>query len=335
VVSLVHHGRPVVLLATGRRAGPGSPPIAAGSRFNLGSASKMFTAVAVAQLIDTGKVALDDPVGKFVPGLTAEASAVTVRQLLTHTSGLGDFFAPQNMAAMMRARTASDLLPLVADQKPAFPPGTRFAYSNTGFALLGIVVERVSGQTYAEYLRTRVFAPAGMKDTGRDPEPLACLAVGMTAHQPGMSPGQPAPPGPLHPAPGATHGFGSPAGGLYSTAGDMQLFFTALAAHRLASPWITAGLTAPQFTVEPAGEGKPARSYGYGFGTGVFEGHRWFGHNGGSLGVNAEAAAFPDDGWTAVVLSNRDPPAATRLFRYARALILHSGALGACPPLAD
>ena len=153
VISVSHHGAPVVLVAKGVLAGPGSAAITEATRFNLASMGKMFTAVATAQLVDAGKIGWDDPIGKYVTGLTPEASAVTVRQLLTHSSGLGDFFRPQNMQAMLAAKTASDLLPLIAGDKPSFAPGSQFAYSNSGFALLGILVERVSGQTYGDYLR--------------------------------------------------------------------------------------------------------------------------------------------------------------------------------------
>lgn len=331
IVSIARRGRPAALLAFGLAAGEESPAIAGHMRFNLASASKMFTAVAVAQLIDSGKIRLDDPIGRFVEGLAPENAAVTIRQLLTHSSGLGNFFAPQNFAAMMRARTAGDLLPLVASDKPAFPPGSRFAYSNSGFALLGIMIERVSGQSYGDYLRDHVFAPAGMRESGLDPKPLATLAVGMTAAVPGQGarpgavrtgPAAPPKPGPLHPAPGATEGFGSPAGGLFGTAADIQRFLNALAEYRLASPAMTEAMTSPQVESAPPTAAAPAPSYGYGFGVGAFEGHRWFGHNGGTLGANVEVAAFPDDGWSIVILSNRDPPAATDLFRYARDLIM-------------
>ncbi|HEX8620672.1 MAG TPA: serine hydrolase domain-containing protein [Allosphingosinicella sp.] len=338
IVSIAKRGRAADLLAFGRTAGEGSPAIAAETRFNLASASKMFTAVAVAQLVDSGKVRLDDPIGRFVEGLTPEAAAVTIRQLLTHSSGLGNFFAPQNLAAMMRARTASDLLPLIASDKPAFPPGSRVSYSNSGFALLGVMIERMSGRSYGDYLRDRVFKPAGMRSTGLDPKPLATLAVGMTSARPGQGPrpggARPGPaagsPGPLHPAPGATEGFGSPAGGLFGTAGDMHRFLRAVSDHRLASPAMTSAMTSAQVEVAPAGPAGPALAYGLGFGVGAFEGHRWFGHNGGNLGANVEVAAFPDDGWSIVILANRDPPAATELFRYARALIA-SPRPGDCP----
>ena len=361
VISLAHNGAPSVVISNGVRSGPGSPPISGETRFNLGSASKMFTAVAVAQLVDAGRLAWTDPVGRYVTGLTPEASAVTVQQLVTHTSGLGDFFQPQNMAAMMRARTASDLLPLIAGEVPAFAPGSRFAYSNSGFALLGILIERVTHQSYGDYLREHIFRPAGMQHSGLDPRPLETLAVGMTAmgtspegdHGPllvapppkggrgpggagGMvligpggahvSPGS----GRLRPAPGSTEGYGSPAGGLFSTAADMQSFFRALAANRLTFAQSTAALTSPQVVAAPAAQGQPARTYGYGFGTGSVAGHRWFGHNGGTLGANTELTVFPDDQWAVVVTSNRDPPSGTQMFRYVRDLLLHPQTLATC-----
>jgi len=360
VIAATRRGAPIAFLARGRLAGDDSAAIDARTRFNLGSASKMFTAVAVGQLIDAGKVRLDDAIGTFVKGLTPEASAVTVRQLLTHSSGLGDFFAPQNMAAMMKARTASDILPLIADDKPAFAPGSRFAYSNSGFALLGILVERVSGLSYGDYLARHVFAPAGMTDTSLDPKPLATLAVGMTAHQPGVAPtGSPGGPGlvligpdgramtpgaradapdavaptekpALHPAPGAVEGYGSPAGGLFSTAIDMQRFAQALLGNRLTRAATTTALTAPQILAAPATSSRPERDYGFGFTVGTEAGRRWFGHNGGTLGANTEFAVFPQDQLVLTVLSNRDPPVASAMFAYLRKLVLNPSLRATC-----
>jgi len=378
VVAATERGRPIAFLARGNHAGDGSAAITAKTRFNLASASKMFTAVAVGQLIDAGKVRLDDAIGRYVNGLTPEASAVTVRQLLTHSSGLGNFFEPRNMAAMMKARTATDLLPLIAGDKPAFAPGSRFAYSNSGFALLGILVERVSGLRYGDYLARHVFTPAGMTDTGLDPRPLATLAVGMTALQPGMAPGglpggsglvligpdgrpvtptagrnapgadsrlmppssdgqalaprraRPTEKPVLHPAPGAVQGYGSPAGGLFSTAVDMQRFAQALLANRLTRPETTAALTTPQIVAVSATSSQPERSYGFGFGVGTEGGRKWFGHNGGTLGANTEFSVFPEDQLALTVLSNRDPPMASTMFAYLRKLVLNPSLRETC-----
>lgn len=333
VISAVHQGQPVVSVARGVRAGPGSPPITPLTRFNIGSASKMFTAVAVAQLVDAGKLKFDDPVGHSVSGLTPETAAVTIHQLLTHTSGLGDFFAPQNMEAMQNARTASDLLPLIASEKPQLPPGSRFRYSNSGFALLGVLIERISGQTYADYLRDHVFLPAGMTDTGADPEPLATLAAGMTSRSPGGRPGDGGAPmgagGALRPAPGATL-HGSPAGGMFSTAVDLQRFATALWTNRLTSAASTAALTSSKVIAAPASASAPERAYGYGFGVRAEAGRRWVGHNGGTLGANAEFFMDPSAQWFVAVLSNRDPPSATKMFEYLEELIVDPGKVATC-----
>ena len=382
VISAVDHDRPLVMVARGERAGPHSAGITPDTRFNIGSASKMFTAVAVGQLLDAGKLTLDDPVGKYVAGLTPEASTVTIRQLLTHTSGMGNFFKPENFEAMGKARSASDILPLIARDKPEFSPGDHFEYSNSGFALLGIVIERVTGQTYGDYLRQHVFAPAGMSNSGVDPAPMSSLALGMTSMQhgtrsplgsgapagspqvlgqtpsaasrggpsaPGMvligpdgkritsplgevpNPGQGmvligphgeriaprAAGGPLHPAPGAAV-YGTPAGGVFSSAVDMQKFMSALLANRLTKPATTLAFTTLKVT--PRGN-PPGSGYGYGLGIRQDRGREWVGHNGGTLGANSEIFVDRSTDLSVAVITNRDPPSATRMFSYIKDLL--------------
>jgi D-alanyl-D-alanine carboxypeptidase len=365
VVSVTRNGKPVVSVIRGKLAGDDSAVITLNTRFNLGSASKMFTAVAIGQLIDAGKIRLDDPIGAFVKDLEPEIGAVTIRQLLTHSAGVGDFFKPENMAAMLKARTASDLLPLVAHDKPGFPPGSRFAYSNSGFALLGVVIERVSGLSYGDYLTRHIFSPARMTHTGLDPNPLATLAVGMTAMRMEMSPGRAREgsgpvlirPGDsayvagrgsdavgsdpsgravssgrpiLHPAPGATEGYGSPAGGLFSTANDLERFARAFLNHRLTHAVTAATLTAPHIVSAPATADRAERQYGLGFGVGGENGHQWFGHNGGTPGANTEFAVFPQDRLTISVLVNRDPPMATAMFAYVKKLLFDPSPVASC-----
>ncbi|HEX3729725.1 MAG TPA: serine hydrolase domain-containing protein [Opitutaceae bacterium] len=332
--------------ARGVQGGSGSTPISPHTRFNLGSAGKMFTAVAVMQLVDAGKVGLNDPVGRYVEGLTPEAAAVTVRQLLTHSSGLGDFFTPQNLPSIAQARSVSDLMALVRSDTPAFRPGSRFQYSNSGFLILGRLVERLSSESYGTYLQRRVFAPAGMSATGMDPGAGATRAVGMTAMD-GGPPGSPAggaprrvlkagpdlpsAPGPLHPSVEAAL-RGNPAGGSYSTVEDMQRFFRALEAGRLVSLPTLQRLTSTQIVAAPAQGGRPELDYALGFGVGVTEGHRWYGHNGGAPGVTVEATAYPDDHTVMVVMSNRDPPSASLLFRQLRPAIFAHDPEKACTP---
>jgi len=331
VIVVTRDAKPIALLPRGKLAGDDSAAITADTRFNLASASKMFTAVAIGQLIDAGKVRLDDPLAAFVGGLEPETAVVTIRQLLTHTSGLGDFFRPENMRAMSQARTATDLLPLVVHEKPAFTPGSRFAYSNSGFVLLGVLIEHVAGLSYPEYLARHIFAVAGMTNTGFDPQPLATLAIDMTATHAGESGlsgaggrAEPGGAGTLHPAPGATVSYGSPAGGVFSTAPDLGRFAEAFLDHRLTSAATVAALTEPHVISAAATPSRPERQYGFGFGVGVDNGHRWFGHNGGTLGANTEFVVFPDDRLTLAVLSNRDPPMASAMFAYLKQLVLDS-----------
>lgn len=327
-ISLRHDGQSVAEVAAGAMGGPGSAAITEGTRFNIGSANKMFTAVAIAQLVDAGKLSFDDPVGKVVPELTAEARAVTLHQLLTHTSGLGNFFQPQNLGVVRAARKAADLLPLLTEEKPQFPPGSQFSYSNSGFALLGIVVERLSGEVYADYLRKHIFEPAGMTATSLDAAVGGVVAQGMTRMQPpgpggpgglpsGLVKGSPPPAdGPLRPALNAAD-YGSPAGGAFSTTGDLQKFLAAVRAGKLTKS--VAALTAPK--VE-AGRGL---RYAYGFGVMAGDGLTWAGHNGGTPGANAEIHGTTDGAWSAAVLANRDPPVATEMFRYIQGVIKAGG----------
>jgi D-alanyl-D-alanine carboxypeptidase len=157
-VALVVRKGVSTVFTRGKVAAPDSAAITADTRFNMGSMTKMFTAVAVAQLIDAGKVALDDSVGKHVDGLMPATSAVTVRQLLTHSGGLGSIFRPDTETILANARTTRDFKPIVASETPAFTPGERFQYSNSGFVLLGLLVEAASGQDYAAYLAAHILS---------------------------------------------------------------------------------------------------------------------------------------------------------------------------------
>lgn len=349
-VALVVRQGVSTIFARGEVGEAGSAAITADTRFNMGSMTKMFTAVAVAQLIEAGKISLDDPVGKYVDGLTPGTAAVTVRQLLTHSGGLGSIFRPDAEAVVANARATRDYKPIVAAETPAFTPGARHQYSNSGFVLLGLLVEAASGQDYADYIDAHILRPAGMTATGMTLGDAATRATPMTRGMgsrlmplPGPGPGgpprqdgaaprmTPPPPadGPLRPAP-ARGSYASPAGGAYASATDMARFFQALLAGKLIRPDTLRSFTGPQIEAMPAQGDRPAMHYGFGFGTGSVDGHRWFGHNGGAPGVNAEGGAFPDDDTIIVVMSNRDPPAAGRLYGDLRRIVLDDAKLAGC-----
>ena len=150
----------------------------------LASAGKMFTAVAVLQLVESGRIELDAPLGRYLTDYpNAEMAQVTIRQLLQHRGGSGDIgiLARGDAGNRARVRTIADLIALNGDRAPSFPPGTRMEYSNYGFLLLGALVERVSGQSYYDYLAQRVFAPAGMASASfPDLDHLDGIATGLT-----------------------------------------------------------------------------------------------------------------------------------------------------------
>ena len=153
-------------------------PYTAETLFDLASISKQFTAAAILALEMAGKLRVEDPLGKFFPGAPADKAAITLHQLLTHTSGLRDTFGEEYEAV-----TREELLRRVFASRLLGPPGRRYRYSNGGYSVLAAVVEVASGRTYDDYLRGRLFGPAGMRHTGfRLPAPaLALLAHGYTA----------------------------------------------------------------------------------------------------------------------------------------------------------
>jgi CubicO group peptidase (beta-lactamase class C family) len=282
-------------LADRERGVPNTPL----TQFRVGSMNKMLTAVAALQLVQAGTVRLDTPFGTYLPDYpNAEmALKVTPHHLLTHTGGTGDIFGPQFMANRTELRTTADYLRLYGTRGLQFEPGTRWVYSNYGFILLGAVIERVGGTDYHDHVAARVLAPAGMTATGSVPEDslVPGRAVGYTRQ---VVPGQLVSNAPTLPY------RGTPAGGGYSTVGDLARFALAVREHRLLDPAHTAQLLAGK--VETA----PGARYAYGFVDRVVGSRRFVGHSGGAAGMNGDLAFEPNGGYVVVVLSNLDPPAA-------------------------
>jgi D-alanyl-D-alanine carboxypeptidase len=272
------------------------------TQFRVGSMNKMITAVATLQLVQAGTVRLDAPLGTYLTDYpNAEVAAqVTPHHLLTHTGGTGDIFGPEFTAHRSELRTTGDYLRLYGARGLQFEPGARWAYSNYGFMLLGAVIERVSGTSYYEHVAARVLAPAGMMATGSAPEDslVPGRAVGYTRQ---LVPGALVSNAPTLPW------RGTPAGGGYSTVGDLARFAVALQEHRLLDPAHTAMLFAGRVAAGPGGQ------YAYGFFDRTIDGRRFVGHSGGAPGMNGDLAFEPNGGYVVVVLSNFDPPAAQQL----------------------
>jgi CubicO group peptidase (beta-lactamase class C family) len=273
-------------------------PMRLDTKLNLGSMNKMFTAVVIGQLADEGKLSFQDPVSKFLGGkgwTKADLSKVRIEHLLSHTSGLGSYFnETYRRTARQLLRKVDDYKPLVADETLAFEPGTKWQYSNTGFLLLGGVIETVTGKDYFEVVRERVYRKAGMKDSDcYDVDRVVPnLAVGYSRERTAQ--------GVRWRANTFEHVIrGGPAGGGYSTARDLLAFAEALRQGKL----VTAATRDRLWSAKPD-LGSP--EYGFGFGIGKDSLGRSVGHSGGFPGISSVLDIYPDTGWTIVVLSNVD-----------------------------
>ena len=134
--------------------------------FNIGSMTKMFTAVSIMQLVEQGRLSVDDPMTRYLPNYPPDiGNRVTIHHLLTHTSGMGSFWNDAFQARKATLRTVSDYLRLFVDEPLAFEPGARFGYSNAGYVVLGAIVEQVTDMSYDAYVAERIFARAGMQHT--------------------------------------------------------------------------------------------------------------------------------------------------------------------------
>jgi CubicO group peptidase (beta-lactamase class C family) len=290
------------------------------TRLNLASAGKMFTAVAIGMLRDSGKIRFEDPIGKYLDGSWIEpaiGARITLANLLTHTSGIPDYFSPEFFDRSRQLfKKLDDYKPLIAGLKPTFAPGAQWSYSNTNFLLLGAVIEKVTGKSYDEYVREAVFRPAGMTHSGA----LDLEQVNHNYAQ-GYQKFAPRPPRTGASPPDVDFqqevlvmasaqerltktGFewrnnvfmhvakGGASGGTFSTAGDLLKFGNALNSGRLLKPETLALMT----SLKP-----PSTDYGYGFE--LMDGG--FGHGGGFAGIDTAVVFYPD-GYRLIVLSNID-----------------------------
>ena len=293
-VLVARSGEPIFERAYGEASKSYHAPNAVDTKFNLGSMNKMFTAVAIAQLVEKSVLSWDDPVGKWLgsdwvrPEVGEKA---TIRHLLTHTSGLGSFFNDEFMRSSRSLyRDLEGWRSIVSQDSLAFEPGTDWAYSNTGFLLLGVIVEKASGESYYDYVREHIYEPAGM--TGTD-------AYEVDAVVPNLAQGYER----IETEHGVTYrsnilehtARGGPAGGGYSTVPDLLAFARALRDGRLVRPETAALLT----TAKPE-----AGSADYGFGFQQWSGGRMYGHTGGFPGISSALMIDRETGDVVIVMSN-------------------------------
>ncbi len=245
------------------------------AQFRIGSMNKMFTSVAILQLADQGNLSLDDTVGKYIPGYPAKdvATKVKIRHLLTHSGGTGDIFGEEFAKKRLELKTLDDYYRLYGARELDQEPGTSFRYSNYGYILLGLIIEKASGMSYYDYVREKIFAPAGMSATDSLPESESVprRSVGYMRLDEQWRPNADTLPW-----------RGTSAGGGYSTARDLLRFALALQSGKLLSKERLAEATKAQMG-----------DYGFGFGTAGQGALHYYGHGGGAPGMNGEPAHLP------------------------------------------
>jgi CubicO group peptidase (beta-lactamase class C family) len=289
VVRVIRDGRPVLTQSYGMASIEERIPVTAETNFRLASLSKQFTAMCILMLVDRGELRLDASLTEIFPDFPAYGSGITITQLLQHTSGLLDYepFVPEDSPVQV---SDAGVLELMRQQdRTDFEPGSEHRYSNSGYAVLAMIVEYISGQTYPEFLKQNIFEPLGMRNT--------------VAHQDGVSTV-------------ATRAFGyhvtdegvefsdqSPwsavlgDGGIYTSVVDLSLWDAALYGDDL----ISADLKRQAFT--PFLE-----DYGFGWRIDEYGGRLRMHHSGSTVGFRNFIQRFPDDRLTVIVLSNRRDP---------------------------
>ena len=258
--------------------------------FEIGSVTKQFVAVAIMTLVEQGKVGLNDSPAKYLPDLPAAWRAVTIRQLLTHTSGIPDFEEVLGYGAYRIPTTAEQLIAKVADRPMDFPPGTQWHYSNTGYYLLGLIVEEASGEPYVTVIEKRILGPAGMTRT-RSSTPVEIIAGRASGYA--LEGGRVENRDPIQPT--AVGG----AGDLVSTASDLVRWNAFLDARSVLANESYAQI----WTDQPLADGSPS-GYGFGWFVTPVRGHRAREHSGGTAGFSSDILRLPDDRVTVIVLTN-------------------------------
>jgi D-alanyl-D-alanine carboxypeptidase len=303
IVAAAFRGKDKLLLqAYGKADIESDAPMNAGTMIAIGSATKQFTAVAILQLRDQEKLSLDDDVTKWLPELNTGGNKITLRQILAHTAGIREVAEMPEMRAIRLLYNATitrdSVYKVISRYQPVFPAGTMEIYSNTGFWLLGRIVEKASGLSYEEYLQKRIFSPLGMSRS------MVCdnsKQISNRARGYNVRGGAPVR------EPDVVHTATYAAGNICSTAGDLVTWLQALHSGKVLSPKSYAELIAPA----KLNDGTVLR---YGLGTFVDEdshGLKFIGHNGGGFGFSSEMRWYPGAQLAVVVLTNSEPDAIT------------------------
>lgn len=310
-VLLAYQGAPVLARAYGMADQQGQVPNRIDTAFALASVTKMFTATAIIQLVEQGKVELYQTVGTYLDGFPAQiADTVTVHQLLIHTSGMGDFrtspaFLKEGGTWTSAAGFINGIMAVVRQSPLLFTPGTRVSYSNSGYATLGAIVGQVTGRSYAhyyDYVRAQVFARAGMTRSDFYTKPQWLADPGIARPYALQSGGK------RTDVTSSQDFIGNPAGNAFSTAPDMARFGRALRDGTLLGPAYADLATSAKYpgSPSPTTPAAPGQNEAYVGGTDIDNNQRIVTVGGGNTGETTFIDIYPDLDWDAVVLSNYD-----------------------------
>ncbi len=288
---VVKDGKTLLRKAYGMADVPNKLPMRADTAMRVGSITKQFTAAAILLLADEGKLSVSDPITRFLPGYPTHGKLITIEHLLTHTSGIVNYTSKGSITN--RDKTVGQMIDLFKDDPLVFEPGTRYAYNNSGYFLLGAIIEKASGQPYPAFLEERIFKPLGMMHTRYDSAgPVAAaLAVG---HTPGMF-------GRFGPVSEISMSQVYAAGALVSTADDLAVWDEAISAGKLLQPasWARA------FTSAKLADGK-STGYGYGWEVVKVRGANAIAHGGDINGFSAYGLRLPEQKVYVALLTNAD-----------------------------
>ena len=305
-VLVVHNGKAVFRRGYGVADLRTLTPIDARTNFRLASFTKQFTAACIMLLARDGKLHYDDHLTDFFPEFPAYGKAITVRNLLNHTSGLPDY---EELLMKQYSETATEKIPQIHDAGVlklleqqsigVFAPGSRWEYSNSGYAVLAMIVEKASGKSFGQFLQERIFTPLQMKNTvayEKGKNEVAHRAYGHTREKDGWRQTDQSPTSAV---------LGD--GGIYSSLDDLEKWDRALREHTL----LSAAEMEPALTpVQPSGGAAkfadgPSVSYGFGWFLDPYRGHRRMSHDGETIGFRTTIQRFPEDQLTIIVLANR------------------------------
>src|SRR5438105_1707898 len=264
------------------------------TKFRLGSLTKQFTAAAILLLEERGKLRTDDLVAKYLPDAPAAWATITIANLLTHTSGIPNFTSfPDYSTTEATPTTPEQLVARFRDKPLNFQPGEKWEYSNSGYVLLGHLLEKISGQRYQDFVRDNLFAPLGMTESGYDSH-AAIILHRASGYAPGAN-------GPVN-AGYIDMSIPFSAGGLYSTTEDMLRWEQWVIGRKVLSAASLKKMTTPL-----------ENDYAYGLGVSTNNGHKMIAHDGGIEGFNTSLAYFPDDKLVVAVLANLNGPFAGQI----------------------